>query len=244
MTSELRRFLDDADINIRLAIDMPVEPIGLLKEVDEVFESLTRTLASPKHILFPSFASHSHFAFRAAVRVLLGGQVVETYPLLRLALENAMYAFHTSDEAIALAWAKRGLSPEDTRRVRQEFQIRKIREALKKEHLGLAESVDHLYELAIDHGAHPNVDGHVASSQFADDGVAIDCLAPDTMPWKICVQRLVRAGVVCLLILRAVPESRFSPEALDRLEKIDSVTASWKEFRRRGAQVSTCDSRS
>lgn len=244
MTSELRRFLEDADANTRLAINMPVEPIGLLEEVDGVFDSLSGMPASPKHVLFPSFASHSHFAFRAAVRVLLGGQVPETYPLLRLALENALYALHTSDEEIAEVWVKRGLSPEDTRRVKQEFQIRKIRETLKKEHPGLAESVDHLYELAIDHGAHPNVDGHVTSSQFNDDGVSIDCLSPDTTHWKVCVQRLVRAGVVCLLVLHAVPESRFSPEAVSRLQKIDSVTASWKEFKRRSAQLQTCDSQS
>lgn len=244
MMSELRRFLDDADANTRKAVGLPDKCIGFLDEVDGMFDSLSGTPASREHVLFPLFASHSHFAFRAAVRVLLGGQVAETYPLIRLALENALYAFHTSDEAITLAWAKRGLSQEDTRRVKQEFQIGNLRKGLEKRHPDLAAAADHLYELSIDHGAHPNVEGHVTSSKFADNGVAIDCLAPDTMPWKICVQRVVRTGVVCLLILRAIQESRFSPETLSRLQTIDSITTSWKEFKRGGEQVETCDTQS
>ena len=82
------------------------------------------------------------------------------------------------------------------------------------------------------------------SSHFDDAGVAIDCLVPDAMPWKISVQRLVRTDVVCLLVLRAVPKSMFSQESLSRLEKLDSLTASWKEFQRRSAQAEACGSQS
>ena len=72
MASTLRKFLDDADANTHLAIEMGVQMIELLEEVDGVFESLSTTAASPKHPLLPLFTSRSHFAFRAAVRVLLG----------------------------------------------------------------------------------------------------------------------------------------------------------------------------
>ncbi len=231
MESSLQAFMDDAEHNTRLAIALDVEMIRLVKEVDAIFSSLGDTPASSDHALLPVFAQRCWCAYRAAARVVFGGQVTETYALLRLALENAFYAFHTSAEENQFSWAKRGMTAEDTRRVRSDFSVGKMLGSLRETNVRLANVGSKLYDLTIDFGAHPNILGHVIGLQLSEFGVSSDMLSPGTPAWCVAVQRLVRIGAVCLLVLCAVPESRFSDANRSRIEALDVLTSSWKEFR-------------
>jgi len=232
MNYTIQNFIDDAECNTRQAIALDVGMIHLLKEVDAIFSSLGDTPASPKQLLLPVFTHRCWGAYRAAARVVFGGQVAETYPLMRLALENAFYAFRTSTNEFQFTWAKRGLTPDDTRKVRRDFSVGDMLASLRETNANLADVGSKLYDLTIEFGAHPNILGHVTGLKMDESGIGSDILSPGTPQWGVTVQRLVRIGIVCLLILDVVPENKMSEVDRSRIKSLDDVTSSWKEFQR------------
>src|SRR5712671_3600438 len=61
-------------------------------EIDAIFEMVVKNL---NHTGFSAlFVFQAHSAYRGALYLLLGGQVAEAYPCLRLSLENALYGFY------------------------------------------------------------------------------------------------------------------------------------------------------
>ena len=240
--TKLTAFLFDAEHNTKCSLSINVNGMKLIHEIDALFLPCNNSLASPNYPLFPVFSSRCHGAYRGAVRLLLGGQATETYALLRLAIENALYAVYTGDNERAELWAQRGNSPKHAKQIRHDFTVGKMRECLARIDSQLAASVNQLYEMSIDFGAHPNVDGHVASSELTESEVTSDFLAPGTLFWKNTVQRLVRCGSVCLKVLSATPQSRFDLGTRTGINELYDLTGAFKEFKSEVAQAEACGS--
>lgn len=73
---------------------------ALLQRVHGVFERVAAITEkeSNEHLLPTRFLmARAHAAWLAAVRLGMSGQVVETYPLVRMVVENSWYALHLGE---------------------------------------------------------------------------------------------------------------------------------------------------
>ncbi len=67
----------------------------LLSAIDETFYLATQCLDNKVEAILEIFMLfRSHSAYLAAVNLAIGGQVRETFPVLRACLEDALYAYH------------------------------------------------------------------------------------------------------------------------------------------------------
>jgi hypothetical protein len=74
---------------------------ALLQRVHDVFERVAAITEkeSNEHLLPTRFLmARAHAAWLAAVRLGMSGQVVETYPLVRMVVENSWYALHLAKD--------------------------------------------------------------------------------------------------------------------------------------------------
>lgn len=228
--SSFRRHLDDASENERLTLMNFATQLRTLESIDEVYEAMPCHPVQ-RDSLWYLFAGRARGAHLAAVRLLLGGHVAEVYPLMRVALEDAVYAHRTKDKQTARIWLKRGESDECRRTARKALQFRPSLEGLKNEDSVIADAVSQFYELTIDFGAHPNADGHLTTASFGESVCSMGILMPGTTPWLVCFQRLVRCAALCLAVFRIVEPRGFSERASKELERLLKRTSNWQEFR-------------
>lgn len=100
----------------------------------------------------------------------MAGQVVEVYALLRLSLESAAYGFYINkDNARAELWLRRHDGVADKKKVRSEFQQKKIEDHIVATAPVLADIFKTLYERTIDYGAHPNERGFSTNSMIVEE---------------------------------------------------------------------------
>ena len=187
-------FFQNAHENCLLAFTQKSPDVGILQEVHQLYRRLNSSRWGDK--LLPQFIARSETSFLAACRIVLGGQVVETYPLLRSVLEAALYGFYIVNKELHEVWVRRGESPETTKDARNVFTVKKILNALREENGVLAERAKKLYDLTIDYGAHPNSEGYLSTSQTGDNGVNVDYLMAGSLPWKIAVQETYKTGII------------------------------------------------
>jgi hypothetical protein len=82
-----------------LGVNVP-DLYALLQRVHGVFERVAAITEkeSNEHLLPTRFLmARAHAAWLAAVRLGMSGQVVETYPLVRMVVENSWYALHLGE---------------------------------------------------------------------------------------------------------------------------------------------------
>lgn len=136
----------------------------LLTDCDSlIFESLLK--AWPKQtevtnlgaILFVN--SHNHF--RASARLCLSGQCLPVYPTARACLETAMYAWFlfTFPEQVQVWLNKPKDRGADRNKWNETFKFSKIAEGIGKIDSETEDMLNHLHQIAIDFGAHPNKNG-------------------------------------------------------------------------------------
>lgn len=167
---ELSEFLQTAEDNSIASFANLQGEYKRLVSVDSLFLKLTRNLNnSPDWYLAP-FVVRAHSCFRSACRASLSGQLVETYILLRGALENALYALHiNTDRSRYETWIKREDGATEKKACRRAFQISKILEQAKTRLPSKIHSIaDELYDRSIDNGAHPNCLGSLINLEITD----------------------------------------------------------------------------
>lgn len=197
-----------------------------LKEIDGAFLALgeSRPLGIPAFFLF-----RAHSTFRAAVRSVTSGQVPETYPLLRSALEWALYAAHVhGEDRRSEVWLRRhdGEAPdgsstpesENSRRaVRNEFLVSRLFASLEVRSRDVHARTKNLHEDAIDLGAHPNERALTSSMRSEEEGTfQLDYTVPeDSLALELAVKRTCQVGVCCLDIFELLWSERFALLSLD-----------------------------
>lgn len=118
-------------------------------------------------------AMNAYMMLMSAVRQALSGHVVSVFPIARVALESASYAYLCScDKAIEKIWLNRHKSKSALDKCRNTFTIRKAVTQLNLLSPVMAEFVMSNYDASIDFGAHPNrksVFNHLVNAGQVDD---------------------------------------------------------------------------
>lgn len=118
-------------------------------------------------------AMNSYMMLMSAVRQALSGHAVSVFPIARVALESASYAYLCAcDEAIEKVWLQRHVSRRALERCRRELTVKKAVDKLKSLSPEMAEFVISNYDASIDFGAHPNrrsVFNHLVNVGQIDD---------------------------------------------------------------------------
>ncbi|MBY5318208.1 hypothetical protein [Rhizobium leguminosarum] len=176
-----------------------------LVALDGLFERLLKGAKNPVPQMPMTFLLRAHAAYRAATGLVMGGQLYEAQPLLRLALEHASYGFFIgADQARWTRWMKRTEDEKSRKAVREEFTAGAIKRALKKTDAKIGGHFEYLYERLIDFGAHPNEQGfsmsttlrrepgetHILSIYLHDDGIPLDFALKNTAQVAICVLQI------------------------------------------------------
>jgi len=166
------------------------------------------------------FLGRAHAAYLAAVNLTLSGLVPECFMLVRGCIENSLYALHAQrDPSAQRAWLGRESSADARKQCRKTFTYRNVLESLATEDAQLKDVVDELYQESIDCGAHPNVIGHLATSQVTDWGCNVSLLDPTCDHWKRALIVIGEAGITALRVLSLIYGDRFKDVGIsDRLE--------------------------
>ncbi len=109
--------------------------------------------------------------FRATCRLALSGQMFEANVLTRSILESGVYAWacaHSQDHRDA--WNSRGNGDTEKATARRRFKWGTLIGLLREADADLADRVNTLYDITIDYGAHPNVDGVTLSTSIKNTG--------------------------------------------------------------------------
>lgn len=126
--------------------------------IDKCFISAINALSGVNPDFFKGLMLVSaHAAFRSSAQFAIEGRTCEAMVLLRSCLEYALYGvqFHRRPELIEV-WSRRGDGNEQRKAVKKNFKNHEMMAGVTALNNAIGERFKHLYELAIDMGAHPN----------------------------------------------------------------------------------------
>ena len=225
---ELSLFLEQARRN-QLATFHNKKPVyDLMREIDGCFLKPIVGMINPMELLSPFLLIRCHFAWRAACGTALAGQVVETNPHLRLALETAAYALFIHETPGAdQTWMNRNDTPVTKKRMRDAFKLSAIKSAIEGRDRKLAEIFQYLYELSIDLGGHPNQLGVWGSAQVIETEERKQLnqigLHGDGLALESVLKVLVETGICCLFLFQNIPTFTARFELLGIKERLNTL---------------------
>ena len=148
--------LRNLDVNTNLA--------RRIYDLDEAITLLATNMTNPDPIAPSFFLYRAHSALLASYRLLIGGQAVEAFPVIRMAVENTLYGFFLSkDTESAKRWLSRDESEKHKQWVRNSMSYGATRSLLSQTDIELSNATEQIYECCITYGAHPNPAGHLLS---------------------------------------------------------------------------------
>jgi hypothetical protein len=172
------------------------------------------------------FLHQSNSAWLAALRIGMGGQVIDAQPLLRSCIEYAAYALHfTCNPPLKQVWLNRHDNEHSRKKSRAEFGPAKVKDSLRLTSSEIAARFELLYETTIDFGGHPNERGLSARLNIVhEDGAKVTWVTrlTDNMNDYLFLSRTAaRAGVHALEVFERVFETRFRIASFDaRLKQL------------------------
>lgn len=173
---ELTRFLEQLEVQTLASFASLPDWFGILIRIDQSVTERASTffheIDQPRRVSVKLFM-RCFATYRAAVRLAVSGQMFEATILMRSLLESAVYAWVCStSETHRKAWEERSCGDAERKLSRKLFAWVDLLKLLETTNKNLAERISDEYDLLIDHGAHPNVDGLTLSSdikQLAND---------------------------------------------------------------------------
>jgi len=225
---KLSQFIDGARNNQYATFANKRVACRLIQEVDDCMHRAGSNLLNPKDGLTPVFLYRCHAAFRAAAGLAMGGQVVEAHALLRNCLENAAYAlFVDKVPGMAKMWLDRNESVTAKNRMKNEFQVFKMRAVIAQCDKRLAELFQHFYELCIDYGGHPNQLGVMGSLQIRESEDRTEFLQiylhGDGVVLDATLKMLVEVGICCLFLFQHNTTFKYRFELLGVTERLKAL---------------------
>lgn len=223
---DLTAFIDYARRNAFATYSNLHLEYGKVSTVDRIFRDMNDNLTNTKDWFAALFLLQSHSAFRAASQLAMSGQTAEVYAVLRLCLENGLYGFYLAkNPASHEIWLRRHDSEECKKRVRNEFTIRRLLDAVEECDKSEATIAEQLYEACIDYGAHPNERALIQrlEKQTTESNVQFQIiyLTDDADIFRISLRAAARVGASVLGIFRLVFKERFDISGLT--QKLDEV---------------------
>lgn len=225
---EITRYLDTARNNSFATFDNLRSEYQKLSEIDGVYRKLNENLQKTKDWFAALFLLRAHSSYLTAVSLGMSGQVPESYAILRLSLENALYGFYLSkNDALKETWLRRHDSQASKKKVRDDFKFGLLLGTIKTEDNAQANVVNTLYERTIDYGAHPNERALMQTLHITEDDDSIEFksnyLTDDDPSLRLCLKTTAQIGVCVLDIFRLIYKERFDllglTEILKRLKQ-------------------------
>lgn len=200
----------------------------LLKDIDKSFKLLIENLINTPEWFAGFFLLRTHASFLGGVRLSCSGQIPEAYMVLRGCLENALYGLYLSRHPESCErWLCRHDSKDAYRKVKKEFQIRRLLDFLAKIDNNLYQATNSLYNRTIDYGAHPNERALTSNLRRSEKNGYItfdlNYLTGDSPGLRLCLKSTAQIGVCSLYIFRHIYLERYDilgiSAILDKLKK-------------------------
>jgi hypothetical protein len=224
----LSQFLYQAALKSHETIDAFHSQYSRLVDIDAAFVRIQENLDDSDEWFAALMFLRTHASYRATVRLAVSGQLPETYAILRATIENALYGLYLSRNKSSVdTWLQRNDSPRFKQLVRSEFTIASLMRLLKTLDQRTHGIAEHLYDLAIDMGAHPNqfsLTGNLRIEASVNKTLLkVAYLSGDALGIQVSLKTAAQLGVCCLSIFRHVFEKRFEllgiTQLLGKLER-------------------------
>jgi hypothetical protein len=248
---ELAKLLSMAEYNTRAGSHNLPEIYALLERVHGAFvlareaveKDNRQELLIPRFLLVRAYAS-----FLASARLSLGGQILETYVVLRAEIEQAWYALHIAKDASppsrAEVWLRRNEDPTALGSCKSEFSVKNVRSTHEAVDAGTARDLHALYERLIDFGGHPNQLGLLSGLGKSEVGKTttyhVPVLCAETLPLAATAHAVVAVAVGALKVFQVIFPTRFQLVGLDT-EILALVTALNTLFKRYLPGAGACE---
>lgn len=210
----LTEFLDAARDNGYAAFVHLRSEYDLLSRLDALFRKAVEHLGNSPDWLPLLFLLRSHSAYLGAARLGLSGQLAESYPVLRAALESALYGLLIARHPeFAQIWLERDEGPRQREKVRRIFAAGRLLAALDEESRRVGSAVRDLYGRTLGYGGHPNQQALLQSLQLDREGtklrLQLNYLTVESTAHQLCLRTVAQVGASVLEIFRLVFSERF-----------------------------------
>lgn len=209
------------------------ETFSLIHDVNELFQEATEILQGlpDDELVSALLIPFAHNYFLGGIRLVTGGQLPVTYAVLRGCLENALYAYHISNNPnTSEIWINRNESPEELKKCKATFKPSVILNLLEKNESNLGNRAKSLYEHQIEFGAHPNPRGLLQDLKTSNEVESGDWkfiyefitdAKREPGPFVICLNAVCKTGLISLEIFSKILPLRF--EIIQLTDKIDRL---------------------
>jgi hypothetical protein len=229
----LERFLNTIHTNQHHVRNNLPEHYSMIRHVDDCFIKASEHLVNPKPTFCGPLFLRSHYAYKTAAGMALGGQVTESFVIMRSCLEYAGYALaifadpRLGDEpSREEVFVSRHVDDATMKAQKTAFQMPKIRKTISRVDPNLAKQFDLLYERCISFGAHPNPHGLFLAMNIdagEDAGIVLNTLAltGDPNALRFTMKNVVFVGLMSLHIFEKIFMEKF--EILGIRAEIDAL---------------------
>lgn len=205
----LTEHIDGAINNIATTTVFNQDEYPLLILIDHSFQQAVSALKNPPALYEGFLLMRCHAAFRAASLLSMAGQNIETFPVVRCCLENAMYALHINkNPGNDDVWMNRHRGDEALKKAKKAFGYSSVYKTFEKIDLETAKVADMLYQRAIDFGAHPNERATTGSMTIKVDGktryFTQDYLSGGTQEQRHSLRSAAQTGLCALIIFQTI----------------------------------------
>ena len=224
----LSEFADQAFRNMLATFVRKKPQFDTLIQIDRLYFEIGENLSHPENILAPLFVIRSHSAYRAGCQLASGGQISESFCVLRACLECALYCLHIYEhDSLGEVWLRRHDDKASLRESRDEFSHGKVMTTLRNNDPKLCATIQSLYERTIDFGGHPNersiTGSMMVKTSETEVGIKQFYLHGDSLSLEHGLKSSAQIGLGGLYILRLVFRERFDildiTSGLDQLRK-------------------------
>ena len=198
-----------------------------LIDIDAIFRSVTQILDNSKEWFEAFFFLRSHSAYLATIRLLVAGQVTESYATARQSIEFALYGYYLfRHKNLQEIWLSRTENKESRQKVRDTFKTNQMFAQLNSDDPVYGKAAKALYERTIDYGAHPNEQSVTTTMRLIrDENTRIMqgiYLHGDDIQTQVAAITAAQVGVTSLNIFRNVFRHRYDiagiTETLDKMK--------------------------
>lgn len=228
-SDDLTEYFDVARSNAYASYVNRQKLFGLIVEANSLF----RVIDMNNHpLIYPALMLlKAHSAFMTAAELAMSTRASEAYAISRTVIENGLYAiyFLKHPDKIKI-WTDRHQNLDSRKMVRQTFTYNAIRDEFIKADPVWGGRAGMLYEDSIDWGAHPNANalhGNLEVVEYQDDvNFNISYLSKNPVLNAAIAEHVLRTGILLINIQRTVFQTRFTAEAMSRMEKLNNIL-SW-----------------
>ena len=215
-------FIEDCHYNCNDFHKVQSDLFPLYTDIDAMFYDMRKVSCDrTTELTLPMFLGRAHAAYLSAFYLSISGLVPECFMLIRGCIENALYALYVHrTPSMQQIWLDREKDEDAKNTCRNSFTYRKALKALEDEDASLKKTIHDIYQDSIDCGAHPNVAGHLATSQVTDWGCNVSLFDPTSKHSEHSLSMILQAGVYGLRVFALIYGGRLQATGiLDRLEQ-------------------------